>query len=94
MMGLQKQRTKNMNESTTLKVHHIIEGPFHSFDVTDDPDGDYEGDFYFCLAKVEVDRQISDEELRFDQFPDFYQMKAHLDKHVEPYEIEMEWIEG
>lgn len=81
--------------TTLLKIHHIIEGPFHSFDVVDDFDGDYEGDFYFCMAKVETpDGVVEDQEVRFEMFPDFYEVKAWLDKHVEPYEIEMEWIEG
>ena len=42
---------------------------------------------------MEANGEVSDEELRFDMFPDFYQMKSHLDKHIEPYEIEMEWVE-
>jgi hypothetical protein len=72
-----------------LKVHAILEGPYHTHDVVDD-EGMYEGmDTYFCLAKVEVDGEVSDEELHFETFPEFYDMKAWLDKHIEPYEIEM-----
>ena len=72
-----------------IKVHRIIEGPFHTFDVVDG--GVYDGmDTYFCLALVEVNGEVSQEELHFDTFPEFYEMKAWLDKHIEPYEIEME----
>jgi len=43
---------------------------------------------------VEVDGEVSDEELHFETFPEFYEMKAWLDKHIEPYEIEMVLCEG
>lgn len=77
-------------EATTIKVHGIIEGPFHSFDVEYDEEGEYEGDFYFCLALVEADGQTTEEEIRFSMFPDFYEMKVHLDKYTEPYLLEAE----
>ena len=82
-----------MTKPTTIKIRHIIEGPFHSFEVTDDPDGDYDGDFYFCLAKVEVDGQVSDEEIRFNGFNGFYEIKKHLDSTSEPYVLEAEPFE-
>ena len=90
MMDSLKQRTKTMTEPVKILVHNIIEGPFHSWDVKDDLDGDYEGDFYFCQALVEFDGQVSQEEIRFEMFPDFYEMKAHLDRNKEPYEMEGE----
>lgn len=76
-----------------IKVHRIIEGPFHTFDVVDD-EGIYEGmDSYFCQALVELpDGTMTEEELHFDEFPDFYEMKAWLDRHIDPYVIEMELI--
>ena len=80
--------------TSVLKVHRIIDGPFHSWDVMEDPGGDYEGDFYFCQAIVEVDGEISEEELRFEDFQDFYEARAHLSKSIEPYVIEMEWVEA
>lgn len=76
-----------------ILVHHIIEGPYHSWDVTDDIDGDYEGDFYFCLAKVEAEGGVSDEEIRFDNFGAFYEMRKHLDSTIEPYVLEAEAFE-
>ena len=79
-----------MTEPTRILVHHIIEGPFHSWDVTDDVEGDYEGDFYFCLAKVEFDGQVLDEEIRFNGFNGFYEIKKHLDSTSEPYVLEAE----
>jgi hypothetical protein len=78
-----------MENTEVLKIHAILEGPYHTHDVIDE-DGIYEGmDTYFCLAKVEVNGEVSDEELHFDTFPEFYEIKAWLDKNIEPYEIEM-----
>ena len=79
-----------MTEPVKILVHNIIEGPFHSWDVKDDLDGDYEGGFCFCQALVEFDGQVSAEEIRFEGFPEFYEMKAHLDKSVDPYLLEAE----
>jgi hypothetical protein len=75
------------------KIHHIIEGPFHTSDV-EDPDGEYEGmDSYFILAKVEYPNgTVYDEEIHFDTFPEYYEVKAWLDKNIEPYIMsEDEW---
>jgi hypothetical protein len=76
-------------ELKEIKVHLIVDGPYHSSDVTDDFDGDYEGDFFFCEALVEDDGEMSQEELRFDDYDDFYAMQAHLSKSIEPYVIDM-----
>lgn len=71
-----------------IKVYKIVAGPFHSFDV-DDPD--YEGDFYFCQCIVETpDGGVSEEEIRFETFPEIYEIQAHLSKYVKPYEMEAE----
>jgi hypothetical protein len=74
------------------KIHHIIEGPFHTSDV-EDPDGEYEGmDTYFILAKVEhPDGTIHDEEIHFDTFPEYYEVKAWLDKNIEPFILDCDW---
>lgn len=79
-----------MDQMTEILVHRIIEGPFHSSEVTDDIDGDYEGDFYFCQALVEVDGEVSDDEIRFDCLNGFYEMKKHLDSTIDPYVLEAE----
>ena len=82
-----------MVDTKEILVHHIIEGPFHSWDVTDDFDGDYEGDFYFCQAKVEFAGQVLDEEIRFNGFNGSYEIKKHLDSTSEPYVLEAEPFE-
>lgn len=75
---------------TEILVHRIIEGPFHSSEVTDDIDGDYEGDFYFCQALVEVGGGVSEEEVRFDGFKELYKTVTHLKYSIDPYVLEAE----
>lgn len=80
-----------MTETKTLKIHQIQAGPFHTHDVVDD-EGIYAGmDSYFAQCLVEIDGNTSSEELHFDQFPDFYKMKRHLELSTEPYVLEMDW---
>ena len=78
-----------MAELDTILIHRIVEGPFHSWDV-EDTDGEYEGDFYFCMALVEHDGEMSIEEVRFDLFPDFSEVKYWLEKNKGPYQLEAE----
>lgn len=82
-----------MTEKTIkLKIHRVLDGPFSSFDVYDDED--YDGDFWFCNCLIETpDKELSEDELRFDDLDDFYEIKNHLDKHIEPFEQEMMWVE-
>lgn len=80
--------------SSQVKIHRIIEGPFSGFDVDSPLDEVCEEDYYFFLALVEIDGELSEEEVFFEDFNYFYEIKAHMDRSIEPYVIDVEWVEG
>jgi hypothetical protein len=73
--------------TSEIKVHKIIAGPFAA---SDDPDfdSDFEEDYFWIDAMVEVDGEIMDLTLGHSDFNAIYVIKKHLDSAtVEPYVI-------
>ena len=76
---------------TELKIHKILQEAIHSSEIEDE---DYENlDSFVCVGLVEVDGEMSEEELHFAVLDDYYDIYKHLQVSIEPYVVEMEKIE-
>jgi len=70
-----------------VKVHKIIAGPFAA---SDDPDFDpnYDMDYFWIDAMVEIDNKIVDLTIGHNEFNEIYKIVKHLEgPTVEPYVI-------
>jgi len=70
-----------------VKVHKIIAGPFAA---SDDPDFDpnYDMDYFWIDAMVELDNEIMDLTIGHNEFDEIYKIVKHLESPtVEPYVI-------
>jgi hypothetical protein len=76
-------------ETSEIKVHKIIAGPFSASDDPDfDPNTDL--DYFWIDCMAEVDGELMDLTLGHDDFNAIYAIKKHLDSAtVEPYIIGM-----
>ena len=75
---------------TELKIHKILQEAIHSSEIEDE---DYENlDSFVCVGLVEVDGEISEEELYFEDLDDYYDIYKHLQVSIEPYVVEMEKV--
>ena len=76
---------------TELKIHKILQEAIHSSEIEDE---DYENlDSFVCVGLVEVDGEMSEEELHFADLDDYYEIYKHLQVNIEPYVVEMEKVE-
>jgi len=70
-----------------VKVHKIIAGPFAA---SDDPDFDpnYDMDYFWIDAMVEIDNEIMDLTIGHNEFDEIYKIVKHIKSPtVEPYVI-------
>ena len=75
---------------TELKIHKIIQEAIHSSEIEDE---DYENlDSFVCVGLVEVEGEMSEEELHFADLDDYYEIYKHLQVNIEPYVVEMEKV--
>ena len=75
---------------TELKIHKIIQEAIHSSEIEDE---DYENlDSFVCVGLVEVEGEMSEEELHFADLDDYYEIYKHLQVSIEPYVVEMEKV--
>jgi len=78
--------TQTESSMGVLKIHKLIDGPYHSLD---DPDLEGEGDFWWIECMVEFDGHLEDMTLAHDDFNKIYEIVAHLKgPTVEPFIIE------
>ena len=76
---------------TELKIHKILQEAIHSSEIEDE---DYENlDSYVCVGLVEVEGEMSEEELHFADLDDYYDIYKYLQVNIEPYVVEMEKVE-
>ena len=76
---------------TELKIHKILQEAIHSSEIEDE---DYENlDSFVCVGLVEVEGEMSEEELHFADLDDYYDIYKHLQVSIEPYVVEMEKVE-
>ena len=88
---------QNINMSETVKIWHIIDGPYGFYDTPLEywpfvdkygrPIEEY-SDCVYLLAKIEYGGEISDVNYWFDNFDDAYKVVKKLKVQLEPIVVE------
>jgi len=75
---------------TKVKIHKITQEAIHSSEIEDEDY--YDLDSFVCVGLVEVDGEVTEEELHFADIDDYYEIYKYLQISIDPYEVEMEKI--